>query len=75
MPEPSAAASERTGPRCPVAIRFGTTLHTRCALPAGHEGLHEGRGLRQFSYQVIRWHPGDRREHRTARDDEHAWED
>jgi hypothetical protein len=60
--------------RCPMAVRFGVTLHTRCAYPAGHEALmHEGRGL--FPDQRITWAPGDVREYRTDRTDELAWEE
>jgi hypothetical protein len=74
-----------TAERCPWAIGFGTTLHTRCSLPDGHNELnmelagehfagHEGRGLAEFPYQRIRWLRGDRREYETERDDVHAWE-
>lgn len=75
--------------RCPWAIKFGTTLHTRCMLPASHgdaptevavrlpenSSRHIGRGLEEFSYQRIEWIPGDRREYQTERADEYAWEE
>ena len=60
--------------RCASAIKFGTTLATRCHLDAGHGDLHEGRGLAEFPYQRISWLAGHRREFTTDRDDEHAWE-
>jgi hypothetical protein len=63
-----------TPARCPWAIKFGTTLHTRCSKAAGHPGEeHEGRGLAQFAYQRVSWLRGDRREYETTRDDAHAW--
>lgn len=62
-------------PRCPWAIRFGFTLHTRCKLDAGHEGWHQGRGLAQFPKQVIHWAAIDCRAYQTNRGDTHAWEE
>jgi hypothetical protein len=61
--------------RCPWAIKFGVTLHTRCRLPKGHAPGHEGRGLVQFPYQRISWFEGDRREYQTERENKNAWED
>jgi hypothetical protein len=56
--------------RCPVRIRYGTTLHTQCTKPEDHWDLrtgnrdpHEGPGLPEFPYQRITWLPGDRREY------------
>lgn len=63
------------GTRCPFAIRFSTTLVTRCFLNPGHGNVHIGRGLAEFPYQKVSWYAGDRREFETDRDDEHAWED
>lgn len=60
--------------RCRYAINFGLTLTTRCMLAEGHDDIHVGKGLEQFSYQTIEWSPGDRREFQTDRGDEHAWE-
>lgn len=60
--------------RCPMAIKFGVTLHTRCGLEAGHPDMHEGKGLEPFDFQRVSWLPGDRREYESARDDAHAWE-
>ena len=60
--------------RCPYAIKFGVTLHTRCHLDAGHGALHEAAGLAAFDYQRISWLTGDRREYTTDRSDERAWE-
>ena len=60
--------------RCPWAIRYGPTLHTRCHRDAGHAELsHEGKGLAQFPYQRVEWWPGDRREYRTDRPDPYSW--
>jgi hypothetical protein len=59
--------------RCPYAIGFGVTLHTRCAYEAGHQGNHQGRGLQEFPYQTIEWIPGDRREYTTELDHDYAW--
>lgn len=63
--------------RCPWAIKGGTTLTTRCMLPPhlDHSLEHIGRGLAEFDYQRWHWYAGDRREFRTDRTDEHAWED
>ena len=61
-------------PRCPWAINFGGSLHTRCRWQVGHESYHQGNGLEQFEYQRIDWLPGDRREYETDRTEEHAWE-
>ena len=66
--------------RCPWAIKGGVTLTTRCTLTEGHEEAlprepkHVGRGLPAFPYQRIMWLPGDRREFKTERTDEYAWE-
>lgn len=66
--------------RCPWAIHYGVTLHTRCDLPPDHGVTvagpiaHEGPGLAQFPYQRVRWFPGDRREYRTERADPASWE-
>ena len=60
--------------RCPWAIRFGVTLHTRCHLSKDHDGAHLGKGLAEFPYQEVEWAHADRREYPTARADEHAWE-
>lgn len=60
--------------RCRWAIKFGTTLTTRCHLTDGHDGMHEAKGLAEFSYQRIQWLAGDRREFETDRTDIHAWE-
>ena len=61
--------------RCPWAIKFGVTLHTRCQEVIGHPGSHAGRGLEWFPYQHIEWFPGDQREYQTDRVDEHAWQE
>lgn len=64
--------------RCPWAIKWGVTLHTRCMLAPDHTsngGMHQGRGLEQFSYQRIEWLPGDRREYQSSRTDEYCWEE
>lgn len=61
--------------RCKFAIKFGTTLHTRCMFE--HEVTptsHIGKGLEEFPFQRIEWFSGDRREYETDRDDEFAWE-
>lgn len=63
-----------TPPRCPWAINFGGTLHTRCMLDNGHATMHTARGLAQFEYQRINWLPYDRRSYETDRTDESAWE-
>jgi hypothetical protein len=61
--------------RCPWAIQFGLTLHTRCDRDAGHQGAHEGPGLARFPYQRVQWYPGDRREYEEhERLDTSAWE-
>jgi len=57
-----------------MAIQL-VTLDTRCFLDDGHDGMHEGKGLAQFDYQRMSWFPGDRREYRSDRPDECAWED
>lgn len=60
--------------RCHVAIKYGTTLTTRCRLKdTGHE-QHRGKGLAEFPYQEIVWLAGDRRTFLSSRDDEFAWE-
>lgn len=59
--------------RCPFAIKYGTTLATRCLLKA-HEGQHVGKGLARFPSQRIHWFPGDRREFKTDRKDEFSWD-
>jgi hypothetical protein len=61
--------------RCPWAIKFGTSLTTRCQKEDGHHGeKHEGKGLQEFAYQRISWFAGDRREFKTERTDEFAWD-
>jgi hypothetical protein len=65
--------------RCPWAIQYGVTLHTRCIKDAGHENnpntaTHMGRGLREFPDQTIRWLNGDRRQYMTHRDDQYSWD-
>jgi hypothetical protein len=62
-------------PRCTWAIKFGVVLHTRCARRPGHDGRHQGRGLKRFAYQIVQWLPGDAREYETDRVDKHAWSD
>lgn len=59
--------------RCLSAIKFGTSLNTRCMGRKGHNGPHEGKGLKKFPYQRITWFKGDRREFLTERADEYAW--
>jgi hypothetical protein len=60
--------------RCRWAIKFGTTLTTRCGLPDGVHDQHRGKGLAEFPSQEIVWLDGDRRSFLTDRADEHAWE-
>lgn len=59
--------------RCLYAIKFGTTLHTRCMQRKGHNGPHNGKGLKKFEYQRITWFKGDGREYLSEREDEYAW--
>ena len=63
------------GPRCDWAIHYGIVLRTRCALPAGHRGPHEGHGLREFPDQRVQWQAGNTREYRTERTDMWTWEE
>lgn len=84
MTEPLSFTDEGTlqqSKRCPMAIKFGVTLHTRCRLDARHNTFsstamrqHEGRGLEHYPEQAIHWLPGDRREYETDRTDEYSWE-
>ena len=67
-------ASRVSGGRCAYAIGFDT-LATRCMKQPGHAGPHEGKGLRSFPYQRIKWFQGDRREFITERKGEYAWKE
>lgn len=60
--------------RCRVAIKYGTTLTTRCFLHETGHKEHRGKGLAEFPYQEIVWLEGDRRTFLSDRTDEHAWE-
>lgn len=59
-------------PRCPYGLNYGS-LSTRCMFKPGHNGPHEGKGLRKFTYQRVRWFAGDGREFITERNDEFSW--
>ena len=64
-----------TSDRCPWAVKYGVTLHTRCFRQWGHPGSHLGRGLRDCLRQSVRWQHGDRREYLTSREDNWSWEE
>lgn len=69
------STTSRPEPRCRAAILYGTTLATRCMLPAlpTHEE-HVGKGLAEFPYQRIRFFDGDRRLILDSdREDEFSW--
>lgn len=59
--------------RCHQALAYGTTLHTRCMFRRGHNGPHEGKGLKKFPYQRVRWFEGDSRQYVTDKDHEFSW--
>jgi hypothetical protein len=61
--------------RCPWALKL-VTLTTRCKKkPHPDDTEHNANGLKDFPYQRINWFAGDRREFRTERTDEYAWEE
>ena len=60
--------------RCHVAIKFGTTLTTRCRLTGSPHPEHKAWGRAEFPYQEIVWQHGDRRSFMTDRADKYAWE-
>lgn len=59
--------------RCVYAIKYGTTLMTRCMNKKGHNGPHVGKGLKKFPYQRIEWFAGDGREFITDKDYQWSW--
>ena len=59
--------------RCQIAIQFGTNLITRCMFQRGHNGPHEGKGLKKFPYQRVKWFQNDSRCFTTTRNHEFAW--
>ena len=60
--------------RCDVGIKIGVTLATRCNKDIGHDGQCEGKGLKEFPYQIISWDKHDRRCFVTNSIQIFAWE-
>jgi hypothetical protein len=64
--------------RCAWAVRYQPDLHTRCFLDEDHldhqTTMHQGRGRVDERFRMVAWQHGDRRQYRTARTDEYAWQ-
>lgn len=66
--------------RCPYALHWGITQHTRCMLRRDHvkrraTEMHEGRGYKHLPNQVVKWFPADPSEYLTDRKNAHTWEE